>query len=104
MDHELMTMWISVDPMADKYPSISPYAYCAWNPVRLVDHDGREVNDYFSRKGKYLGKDNASTNNVRIIDENDWNTLSSNGLIDHEKGVNSSQLFSESNINDRAIL
>ena len=19
--------------MADKYPSISPYAYCAWNPV-----------------------------------------------------------------------
>ena len=23
MDHELMTMWLSVDPMADKYPSIS---------------------------------------------------------------------------------
>ena len=36
MDHELMTMWLSVDPMADKYPSISPYAYCAWNPVKLV--------------------------------------------------------------------
>ena len=41
MDHELMTMWLSVDPMADKYPSISPYAY--WNPVRLVDPDGRDV-------------------------------------------------------------
>ncbi len=40
MDHELMTMWLSVDPMADKYPSISPYAYCAWNPVKLVDSDG----------------------------------------------------------------
>ena len=38
-----MTMWLSVDPMADKYPSISPYAYCAWNPVRLVDPDGREI-------------------------------------------------------------
>ena len=24
MDHELITMWLSVDPMADKYPSISP--------------------------------------------------------------------------------
>ena len=35
MDHELMTMWLSVDPMAEKYPSISPYAYCAWNPVKL---------------------------------------------------------------------
>ena len=43
MDHELMTMWLSVDPMADKYPSISPYAYCAWNPVKLVDPDGREL-------------------------------------------------------------
>ncbi len=35
MDHDLMTLWLSVDPMADKYPSISPYAYCVWNPVRL---------------------------------------------------------------------
>ncbi len=43
MDHELMTMWLSVDPMADKYPSISPYAYCNWNPVKLVDPDGREI-------------------------------------------------------------
>ena len=43
MDHELMTMWLSVDPMADKYPSISPYAYCTWNPVKLVDPDGREI-------------------------------------------------------------
>lgn len=43
MDHELMTMWLSVDPMADKYPSISPYAYCAWNPVKLVDPDGKEI-------------------------------------------------------------
>ena len=43
MDHELMTMWLSVDPMADKYPSISPYAYCNWNPIKLIDPDGREV-------------------------------------------------------------
>ena len=43
MDHELMTMWLSVDPMSDKYPSISPYAYCTWNPVKLVDPDGMEI-------------------------------------------------------------
>ena len=36
-------MWLSVDPMADKYPGVSPYAYCAWNPVKLVDPDGRDV-------------------------------------------------------------
>ena len=50
MDHELMTMWLSVDPLADKYPSISPYAYCAGNPVRLVDPDGKEI--YYIFKGK----------------------------------------------------
>lgn len=38
-----MTMWLSVDPMADKYPNISPYAYCAWNPVKLVDPDGKKI-------------------------------------------------------------
>ena len=42
-DSDLMTGWLSVDPMADKYPNISPYAYCAWNPVKLVDPDGREI-------------------------------------------------------------
>ena len=42
MDHELMTMWLSVDPMADKYSNISPYAYCHWNPIKLVDPDGQE--------------------------------------------------------------
>ena len=54
MDHELMTMWLSVDPMADKYPSISPYAYCAWNPVRLVDPDGREVSTHIDCEGNVV--------------------------------------------------
>jgi len=38
-------MWLSVDPMSDKYPSMSPYNYCANNPVMLVDPDGREFTD-----------------------------------------------------------
>ena len=36
------SFWLSVDPMADKYPNISPYAYCNWNPVMLVDTDATE--------------------------------------------------------------
>lgn len=40
---ELLTGWLSVDPLADKYPSISPYAYCAWNPTKLVDPEGKDV-------------------------------------------------------------
>ena len=36
-----LSIWISVDPMADKYPNLSPYTYCADNPVKLVDPEGR---------------------------------------------------------------
>ena len=41
----MLTGWLSVDPMMDKYPSISPYAYCALNPAKLVDPDGNCVID-----------------------------------------------------------
>ena len=33
---------LSVDPLADKFPNISPYAYCEWNPVKLTDPNGKE--------------------------------------------------------------
>ena len=50
---DILTGWLSVDPMADKYPELSPYAYCAWNPVKLVDPDGEEIvmNDDIVIKG-----------------------------------------------------
>ena len=37
-----LSIWLSVDPMSNKYPSTSPYTYCGNNPVRLVDADMRE--------------------------------------------------------------
>ena len=49
-----LSIWLSVDPMSDKYPSTSPYAYCANNPVKLVDPNGREIYE-FDENGKYLG-------------------------------------------------
>ncbi|MCQ2292344.1 MAG: hypothetical protein MJZ39_04200 [Bacteroidales bacterium] len=37
-----LSVWLSVDPMSDKYPSMSPYTYCANNPVKLVDPNGED--------------------------------------------------------------
>ena len=38
-----LSIWLSVDPMSDKYPSLSPYVYCADNPIKLVDPNGEEM-------------------------------------------------------------
>ena len=38
-----LSIWLSVDPMSDKYPSLSPYVYCADNPVKLVDPNGDTI-------------------------------------------------------------
>lgn len=37
------TVAMSIDPLCERYPWISPYAYCLNNPVRYVDPDGRQV-------------------------------------------------------------
>ena len=34
-------MWYGVDPLQEKYPGISTYAYCANNPIIYIDPDGR---------------------------------------------------------------
>ena len=36
-----ISIWLSVDPLSEKYPGRSPYEYCASNPINLVDPDGR---------------------------------------------------------------
>ena len=39
------------DPLAEKTPHLSPYAYCAGNPMRFVDNDGRKVRIYVEMSG-----------------------------------------------------
>ena len=41
--HPTLSIWLSVDPMADKYPGASPYVYCGNNPVVLKDPSGTTV-------------------------------------------------------------
>jgi len=38
-----LAIWISVDPEADRYPSVSPYTYALNNPMKHKDPDGKIV-------------------------------------------------------------
>ena len=64
-----MSIWLSVDPMASKYPSLSPYVYCADNPIKLVDPNGEEIGDFYDRKGNYLGNDGKQDGKIYLLKE-----------------------------------
>ena len=46
-DNDPLTMrFTTLDPLAASYPSLSPYAYCANNPVNYIDPDGKQISGY----------------------------------------------------------
>ena len=46
-----LTRFTTMDPLAEKYYSISPYAYCANNPVNFVDPEGMNWYAYQDGEG-----------------------------------------------------
>ena len=39
----ISTLWYGVDPLWEKYPEFGTYVYCAGNPVRFIDPDGKDT-------------------------------------------------------------
>lgn len=63
--------WLSVDPMSDTYPNISPYAYCGWNPIKYIDPDGNKivVGSWFGRALAKLGINNYEAKVMSHLNE-----------------------------------
>ncbi len=57
--------WMCIDPLAEKYCDVSPYAYCKNNPVKYVDPDGKD--SYYSNNGNFIFNTNTKTDNIYII-------------------------------------
>ena len=41
----ILARWDRIDPLCEKYYNVSPYAYCANNPIKNIDPDGRMPTD-----------------------------------------------------------
>ena len=59
--------WMSVDPMAEKYYPMSPYGYCAGNPINIIDPQGLATNPVYDSNGTYRGNTKEGFTGVVII-------------------------------------
>lgn len=42
---KVVQLWLSIDPLAEKFPAWSPYSFVFNNPLRFIDPDGRAPED-----------------------------------------------------------
>jgi RHS repeat-associated protein len=85
-------MWLSVDPMWEKYAGMSPYNYCMGNPVKLVDPDGREVTDEFEKmlkKAEQFAADKLKDPSLSDAERREFEAVSTEA----DKLRNSDQLY-----------
>ena len=81
--------WNSVDPLADKYPNVTPYLYCNGNPIMLVDPDGRDTINLIQNNNIW------SIKSTSIARGNDVFNLT------YQDGTSSSYEFSEGEYGER---
>jgi RHS repeat-associated protein len=61
-------MFISRDPLFEKKPFMSPYAYCANNPVKYIDPTGEDEYEFY-KSGELKGViENNEIDKIRIVD------------------------------------
>jgi len=76
--------WLSVDPMSDKYPSLSPYCYTADNPVILVDPLGDTIKLAENQSEEFISAYNKAIDELKSTNR---------GLELYNNLQNSEQLF-----------
>jgi hypothetical protein len=67
-EQNIVQMWLSVDPLSDKFPGISPYAYCYHNPINYTDPWGLAPDGGEGAEDDYVYRPSESSNSS----DQDW--------------------------------
>jgi RHS repeat-associated protein len=70
------SVWLSTDPLQEKYPEVSTYAYCVNNPVNAIDPNGKDVIFMIDKKSA------EGNGHIAVLvgnENNGWTYVSING-------------------------
>ena len=75
------SLWYGIDPLTEKYASVSGYVYCIGNPIKFIDPDGKKVYQgnmivIYYEKGKLTVSPKANENTKALF----------NGMMKTETG------------------
>ena len=86
------SIWLSVDPLAHKYPSHSPYVYCSNNPIGRVDPTGMLDDDYTAKSDGSIDVVKTNDSYDRFFVENTDGTTSQVAQLDKHTTANGTTL------------
>ena len=90
---EVISRWMSPDPLSDEFPNWSPYNFTYNNPIIYNDPTGlAPESPIFGIDGKFLGTDDEGySGKIIVMDESRYNDLTAscnnNELISHETAL-----------------
>ena len=81
-------MWDRIDSLAEKYYSISPYAYCGGDPVNLGDYDGKQFITFMGTSNPImLGTNEVLVNSRNPLLYSSADKISVAGKVPHDPQV-----------------
>ena len=98
LEPELVSRWLSPDPLAAKYPELSPYNFVGNNPIIAIDPNGKEIFIVIMGKGGEEHTYALNATDVREEHQAEFELMKTMVVyLQQTKNENSSMIFNKLN-------